>query len=141
MKLRNKKLVMCTQCETMYTIKAFRKLETSANGRHACKSCDFVKGFVLGNDYDMDFMFYNTDGLDKLLERKIELYIDGNFSMYSLLDLYELFGNDEHVVKAYKFALDVATLDKQEFEQAIEWSRQGKSFDVLYTLLCDKHGV
>jgi len=127
----------------MYTIKAFRKLETTTDERHlsACNSCDFAKGFVLGNDFDMDFMFYNTDGLEKLLERKIELDIDGNFSMYSLLDLYELFGNSEHVVKAFQFALDVATLDKQEFEQAIEWSRQGKSFDALYDLLCNKHGI
>jgi len=141
MKLRTKKIITCTQCETTYTIQAFRKLEKTTDGRHTCKACDFAKGFILGSDYGMDFIFYNADGLDRLLGRKIELDIDGNFSMYSLLDLYELFGNSEHVVKAFQFALDVATLDKQEFEQAIEWSRQGKSFDALYDLLCNKHGI
>jgi hypothetical protein len=141
MKLRNRKIITCTQCETTYTIKAFRKLEKTTDGRHTCKSCDFAKGFILGNDYDMNFMFYNADGLDKLLERKIELDIDGVFSMYSLLDLYELFGNDEHVAKAYKFCLNMATLDKQEFELAIEYARQGKSFDTLYDLLVEKHSL
>jgi hypothetical protein len=125
----------------MYTIKAFRKLATTTDGRHTCKSCDFAKGFILGNDYDMNFMFYNADGLNKLLERKIELDIDGNFAMYSLLDLYELFGNNEHVVKAYQFCLNMATLDREEFQQAIEWSKQGKSFGTLYDLLVEKHSL
>jgi hypothetical protein len=123
----------------MYTIKAFRKLATTTDGRHTCKSCDFAKGFILGNDYDMNFMFYNADGLNKLLERKIELDIDGKFAMYSLLDLYELFGNNEHVVKAYQFCLNMATLDREEFTLAIEWSKQGKSFDAFYDELVEKH--
>ncbi len=64
MKLRNKKTIVCTQCETMYTIKAFRKLETSRDGRHVCKSCDFCKGFVFNTD-----IVYNSAELDKLLEK------------------------------------------------------------------------
>lgn len=141
MKLRNKKIITCTQCETMYTIKAFRKLATTTDGRYTCKSCDFAKGFILGNDYDMNFMFYNADGLNKLLERKIELDIDGKFAMYSLLDLYELFGNNEHVVKAYQFCLNMATLDREEFTLAIEWSKQCKPFTALYDLLVEKHSL
>ena len=73
--------------------------------------------------------------------KKIELYIDGIFSMYSLSDLYKLFGNTEHVAKAYNFAMDMATLDRKEFTLAIEWSRQGKSLDDLYDLLVEKHSL
>jgi len=141
MKLRTKKIITCTQCETTYTIQAFRKLEKTTDGRHTCKACDFAKGFILGSDYGMDFIFYNADGLDRLLGRKIELDIDGNFSMYSLLDLYELFGNNEHVVKAYQFCLNMATLDREEFTLAIEWSKQGKPFTALYDLLVEKHSL
>ena len=73
--------------------------------------------------------------------RKIELYIDGKFAMYSLSELYKLFGNNKHVVKAYNFALNMATLDREEFTLAIEYARQGKAFTALYDLLCEKHGV
>ena len=73
--------------------------------------------------------------------KKIELYIDGKFAMYSLSELYKLFGNSEHVTKAYNFALNMATLDREEFQQAIEWSRLGKDFDALYELLVEKHSL
>ena len=140
MKLRNRKIIACTQCETLYTIKAFRKLETSADGRHACKSCDFCKGFVFDADVEMLFSFYNAEQFDKLLVKVIEIDNDGTFDTYNIIGLLEKFGNNEHTVKAFQFALDFATLTTDEFQLAIEWSRQGKSFDALYDLLVEKHG-
>jgi NAD-dependent SIR2 family protein deacetylase len=66
MKLRNKEPIVCTQCEQTYTIKAFRKLETTSDNRKlsVCKSCDFAKGFVFNTD-----IVYNSKQLDKLLEK------------------------------------------------------------------------
>lgn len=141
MKLRNRKIIACTQCDSLYTIKAFRKLATSNDGRHACKACDFCKGFVFDADIAMDFCFDNSDGLDKLLAKVIEIDNAGSFANYNLLDVLETFGNNYFTVKAFSFALDVATLTADEFQQAIEWSRQGKSLDALYDELVEKHSL
>lgn len=141
MKLRNRKIIACTQCDNLYTIRAFRKLETSADGRHVCKSCDFAKGFVFDADVEMLFSFGNVEGLDRLLAKVIEIDNSGSFAHFNLLDLLEKFGNNEHTVKAFDFALDTATLTVAEFQQAIEWSRQGKSLDALYDLLVEKHSL
>lgn len=148
MKLRNRKIIACTQCDTLYTVKAFRKLETTTDARHlsACKSCDFAKGFVFDADREMLFSFGNAEQFDALMLKTIEIDLQGpneatRFVHGNLLDVLEKFGNNEHVVKAFSFALDVATLTAEEFQQAIEWSRQGKSLDDLYDLLVEKHSL
>ena len=141
MKLRNRKIIACTQCETLYTIRAFRKLETSADGRHACKSCDFCKGFVFDADVEMLFSFGNVEGLDKLLAKVIEIDNNDTFDTYNIIGLLEKFGNNEHVVKAFAFALDTATLTAEEFQLAIDYARQGKSLDSLYNELVEKHSL
>lgn len=139
MKLRNRKIIACTQCETLYTIRAFRKLETSADGRHACKSCDFAKGFVFNVDLEMDFCFHNSAEFDALMLKTIEIDNNGSFSDFTLLDLLENFSNEPATVKAFAFALDTATLTAEEFQQAIDYARQGKSLDTLYNELVEKH--
>ncbi len=139
MKLRNQKIIACTQCETLYTIRAFRKLETSADGRHACKSCDFAKGFVFNVDLEMDFSFYNAKEFDALMLKTIEIDNNGSFAHFNLLDLLENFSNEPATVKAFAFALDTATLTAEEFQLAIDYARQGKSLDALYNELVEKH--
>lgn len=141
MKLRNRKIIACTQCETLYTIRAFRKLETSADGKHACKSCDFAKGFVFDADVEMQFVFHNSAELDRLLVKVIEIDHNGTFAHFNLLDLLEKFSNEPATVKAFQFALDVATLTTDEFQLAIDYARQGKSLDDLYDLLVEKHSL
>ena len=143
MKLRNQKIIACTQCETLYTIRAFRKLETTSDNRKlsACKSCDFAKGFVFDADREMLFSFGNVEGLDKLLAKVIEIDNNGTFDTYNIIGLLEKFGNNEHVVKAFQFALDVATLTTEEFQQAIDYGKNGKSLDALYNELIEKHSL
>lgn len=141
MKLRNRKIIACTQCGTLYTINAFRKLEKSADGRHACKACDFVKGFVFDDDLEMLFSFANAEQFDALMQKTIEIDNAGSFENYNLLDVLETFGNNYFTVKAFGFALDVATLTVDEFQLAIDYARQGKSFDALYNELVEKHSL
>lgn len=141
MKLRNRKIIACTQCETLYTIRAFRKLATSTDGRHACKSCDFAKGFVFDADVEMLFSFGNVEGLDKLLAKVIEIDNNGTFAHFNLLDLLENFSNEPATVKAFAFALDTATLTAEEFQLAIDYAREGKSLDALYDLLVENHSL
>ncbi len=139
MKLRNRKIIACTQCDTVYTIKAFRKLATSTDGRHACKSCDFAKGFVFNVDLEMDFSFYNSSEFDALMLKTIEIDNNGSFSDFTLLDLLENFSNEPATVKAFAFALNTATLTAEEFQLAIDYAREGKSLDALYDLLVEKY--
>ena len=141
MKLRNRKIIACTQCEQTYTIRAFRKLETSADGRHACKSCDFCKGFVFDADVEMLFSFGNAEQFDALMLKTIEIDNNGSFSDFTLLDLLENFSNEPATVKAFAFALDTATLTAAAVQLAIDYARQGKSLDALYNLLVEKHSL
>jgi hypothetical protein len=141
MKLRNRKIISCTQCDTLYTIRAFRKLETSADGRHVCKSCDFAKGFVFDADVEMQFVFHNSSEFDALMLKTIEIDNSGSFAHFNLLNLLEKFSNEPATVKAFQFALDTATLTAEEFQQAIDYARQGKSLDALYNELVDKHSL
>jgi hypothetical protein len=144
MKLRNRKIIACTQCDALYTVKAFRKLETSADGRHVCKSCDFAKGFVFDADTEMLFSFYNSAEFDALMQKTIEIDLQGpneatRFVHENLLDVLEKFSNEPATVKAFAFALDTATLTAEEFQLAIDYARQGKSLDTLYNELVEKH--